>query len=146
MSQLWGFFFFFFGVFFKCLVFNTSEEEQVWIYHIKLEERCPGLSWGGTVYLSVWVGSGVTQRALSLAEGELWKPVPNKQRDSLPVSHSQMANLGRIGNILYNQIYKSGKKKPYTNTITIQMPCGHKLSGMRWQRHKTKSLQNGFNN
>lgn len=52
----------------------------------------------------VWVGSGVTQQALSSAEGELWKPVTNKQRDSLPASHSQMANLGRIRNTLYNQI------------------------------------------
>lgn len=56
------------------------------------------------VFLSVWVGSGVTQQALSSAEGELWKPVTNKQRDSLPASHSQMANLSRITNTLYNHI------------------------------------------
>lgn len=67
-----------------------------WMSHI-----CHPVSW---VFLSVWVGSGVTQQALSSAEGELWKPVTNKQRDSLPAFHSQMANLDRIRNILYNQI------------------------------------------
>ncbi len=67
-----------------------------WMSHI-----CHPVSW---VFLSVWVGSSVTQQALSSAEGELWKAVTNKQRDSLPASHSQMANLGRIRNILHNQI------------------------------------------
>lgn len=73
-----------------------------WMAHI-----CHPVSW---VFLSVWVGSGVTPQALSSAVGELWKPVTNKQWDSLPASHSQMANLGRIRNILYNQIGKWGRK------------------------------------
>lgn len=52
------------------------------------------------VFLSVWVGSGVTQQRESCESQSL------TSRDSLPASHSQMANLSRITSILYNHIWK----------------------------------------